>query len=64
MITAVGTPEAVLGALRQKVCDFLVKPFSVADISAAVRSAIDEHSTLKIRSYLGGAAVGTVACAL
>src|SRR5215475_10776385 len=22
MITAVGTPEAVLGALRQKVCDF------------------------------------------
>src|SRR5207245_10047630 len=36
MITAVGTPEAVLGALRQKVCDFLVKPFAVADIRAAV----------------------------
>src|SRR5215468_7906713 len=30
MITAFGTPEAVLGALRKKVCDFLVKPFGVA----------------------------------
>src|SRR5215510_12685660 len=44
MITAVGTPEAVLAALRQKVCDFLVKPFGVADIRAAIRSVIDEHS--------------------
>src|SRR5262245_59393326 len=40
MITAVGAPEAVLGALRQKVCDFLVKPFGVADIRAAVRTVI------------------------
>src|SRR5215813_6684543 len=48
MITAVGAPEAVLGALRQKVCDFLVKPFAVADIRAAVRAALDEHSTPKI----------------
>ncbi|HZF39631.1 MAG TPA: response regulator [Blastocatellia bacterium] len=48
MITAVGTPEAVLGALRQKVCDFLVKPFGVADIHAAVRAALDEHSTPEI----------------
>jgi CheY-like chemotaxis protein/anti-sigma regulatory factor (Ser/Thr protein kinase) len=48
MITAFGTPEAVLGALRQKVCDFLVKPFGVADIRAAVRAALDEHSTPEI----------------
>ncbi|MBO0857781.1 MAG: response regulator [Chloracidobacterium sp.] len=48
MITAVGTPEAVLGALRQKVCDFLVKPFSVADIRTAVRAALDEHPLPKI----------------
>jgi DNA-binding response OmpR family regulator len=48
MITAVGTPEAVLGALRQKVCDFLVKPFGVADIRAAVRSALDENSLPEI----------------
>ena len=48
MITAFGTPEAVLGALRQKVCDFLVKPFGVADIRAAIRAALDEHSTPEI----------------
>ena len=48
MITAFGTPEAVLGALRQKVCDFLVKPFGVADIRAAIRAAIDEHSLPEI----------------
>jgi DNA-binding response OmpR family regulator len=48
MITAFGTPEAVLGALRQKVCDFLVKPFGVADIRAAVRAALDEHPAPEI----------------
>jgi CheY-like chemotaxis protein/anti-sigma regulatory factor (Ser/Thr protein kinase) len=48
MITAFGTPEAVLGALRQKVCDFLVKPFVVADIRAAVRAVINEHSLPEI----------------
>src|SRR5262245_16566016 len=31
MMTAYGTPEAVLNALRKQVCDFLVKPFSLAD---------------------------------
>ncbi|HEX5082483.1 MAG TPA: response regulator [Blastocatellia bacterium] len=48
MITAFGTPEAVLGALRQKVCDFLVKPFGVADIRAAVRAVINEQSLPEI----------------
>jgi CheY-like chemotaxis protein/anti-sigma regulatory factor (Ser/Thr protein kinase) len=53
MITAFGTPEAVLGALRQKICDFLVKPFGVADIRAAVRAALDEHSTPEIEVISG-----------
>ncbi len=48
MITAFGTPEAVLGALRKKVCDFLVKPFSIADIRAAVSAALDDHSLIEI----------------
>lgn len=48
MITAFGTPEAVLGALRKKVCDFLVKPFSVADIRAAVSAVLVENSVVEI----------------
>jgi CheY-like chemotaxis protein/anti-sigma regulatory factor (Ser/Thr protein kinase) len=48
MITAFGTPEAVLGALRKKVCDFLVKPFGVADIRAAVSAALEENSVVEI----------------
>ncbi|MGH9936565.1 MAG: response regulator [Blastocatellia bacterium] len=48
MITAFGTPEAVLGALRKKVCDFLVKPFGVADIRAAVSAVLDENSVVEI----------------
>ena len=48
MITAFGTPEAVLGALRQNVCDFLVKPFGVADIRAAIRAVINEQSLPEI----------------
>jgi len=48
MITAFGTPEAVLGALRKKVCDFLVKPFSVADIRAAVSAVFEENSAPEI----------------
>lgn len=42
IITAYGTPEAVLGALRQHVCDFLIKPFSIADLRAAVSTALDD----------------------
>ncbi len=37
IITAFGTPDAVLGAIRRRVCDFLVKPFSVTEL----RSTID-----------------------
>ena len=48
MITAFGTPEAVLGALRKKICDFLVKPFGVADIRAAISAALEENSVVEI----------------
>jgi CheY-like chemotaxis protein len=42
IITAYGTPETVLGALRQRVCDFLVKPFSINDLRGAVSAAFDD----------------------
>ena len=48
VITASGTPEAVLDALRKKVCDFLVKPFGVADLRAAVSAALTENSAPEI----------------
>jgi CheY-like chemotaxis protein/anti-sigma regulatory factor (Ser/Thr protein kinase) len=48
MMTAYGTPAAVLGALRKKVCDFLVKPFSVADLRAAVAAALDDCNMIEI----------------
>ncbi|MCI0336013.1 MAG: response regulator [Acidobacteria bacterium] len=48
MITAYGTPAAVLGALRKQVCDFLVKPFSLADLRAAISAALDEGSLIDI----------------
>jgi CheY-like chemotaxis protein/anti-sigma regulatory factor (Ser/Thr protein kinase) len=48
MITAYGTPEAVLNAIRKQVCDFLVKPFSLADLRAAISSALEEHKMINI----------------
>ncbi len=42
MMTAYGTPNAVLGALKKRVCDFLVKPFSMADLRTTVSTALDE----------------------
>jgi CheY-like chemotaxis protein/anti-sigma regulatory factor (Ser/Thr protein kinase) len=48
MITAYGTPEAVLNALRKQVCDFLVKPFSLSDLRAAISTALDEDKMVKI----------------
>ncbi len=48
LITAYGTPEAVLGALRKKVCDFLVKPFSVADLRAAISASLNESPMIEI----------------
>ncbi|MBO0721912.1 MAG: response regulator [Blastocatellia bacterium] len=48
MITGYGTPEAVLSALRKQVCDFLVKPFSLSDLRAAVSTALHEDKIIKI----------------
>lgn len=42
MMTAYGTPGTVVGALRQRVCDFLVKPFSISDLRYAVNAAFDD----------------------
>jgi CheY-like chemotaxis protein len=42
MMTAYGTPGTVVGALRQRVCDFLVKPFSISDLQYAVNTAFDD----------------------
>ena len=48
MITAYGTPAAVLNALRKQVCDFLVKPFSLADLRAAVSTVLEEDNLFEI----------------
>lgn len=43
MMTAFGTPDAVLGALRKRVQDFLVKPFSLTELRSAVHQALEEQ---------------------
>lgn len=43
MMTAFGTPDTVLGALRKRVQDFLVKPFSIADLRSAISHALEEE---------------------
>jgi CheY-like chemotaxis protein/anti-sigma regulatory factor (Ser/Thr protein kinase) len=48
MITAYGTPATVLNALRKQVCDFLVKPFSLADLRAAVSTVLEEDNLFEI----------------
>ena len=42
IITAHGTPDAVVSALRQRVSDFLVKPFDLSELRAAISGALDE----------------------
>jgi two-component system, OmpR family, response regulator len=39
IMTAVSTSEAVVEALRDQACDFLAKPFSVDDLTRAVKTA-------------------------
>ena len=48
MMTGFGTPATVLGALRNKVNDFIVKPFSVADLRATINYALNECPVLDI----------------
>ncbi len=40
MMTGYGTPETVLGALRENVCDFLAKPFTLEELRSAVSTAL------------------------
>jgi anti-sigma regulatory factor (Ser/Thr protein kinase) len=39
-MTGHGTPETVIGAFRNKACDFLSKPFKMDEVKEAVRKAI------------------------
>jgi len=48
MITANGTPAAVFGALRKKVCDFLIKPLTLPDLRSAVSAALDNCGLIEI----------------
>jgi CheY-like chemotaxis protein len=48
MTTAHGTPEAIIGALREQVCDFLPKPFSIAELRDAVSHALLAASPVEI----------------
>lgn len=40
MLTPEGAPEAVIGALREHICDILPKPFSPDDLRDTVKSAL------------------------
>ena len=40
IITAYGTPDAVLGAIRRRVCDFLIKPFSVSELRSTIETVM------------------------
>ncbi|HZN10905.1 MAG TPA: response regulator [Blastocatellia bacterium] len=48
MMTAHGTPDAIIGALRERVCDFLVKPFTISELRGAVSSALATCPPVKI----------------
>mgnify|MGYP001272989460 FL=1 len=48
MITGFGMPEAVLVAMRKRVCDFIAKPFSIADLKAAVSTALGNDPPVEI----------------
>ncbi len=48
VITAHDTPELVLGALRRRICDFLVKPFSVAELRASIESVFTNCPMIRI----------------
>lgn len=48
MITAHGTPDTVLGAMRKKICDFLVKPFSISELRASVNTVFESCPMVNI----------------
>jgi CheY-like chemotaxis protein len=48
MMTAPNTPEAVLGALREHICDILTKPFTATELSEAVSSTLSSCPVAKV----------------
>ncbi|HYP26054.1 MAG TPA: response regulator [Blastocatellia bacterium] len=42
------TPEAVIGAFRNKACDFLSKPFELEELRTAVRAALERNIECQI----------------
>jgi CheY-like chemotaxis protein len=48
MITGHGTPEAVINALRKRICDFLVKPFSLNELRASVNTVFSSCPMIDI----------------
>lgn len=40
IMSALSTPEAAVGALREQACDFLVKPFDLTELTSVVESAL------------------------
>jgi len=41
IMTAMTTPRAAIGAMREQACDFLAKPFDMDELLSAVKSAVD-----------------------
>lgn len=53
IMTAITTPEAAVSALREQACDFLVKPFDLAELSAAIEAAlklVPQHVQIEVLS--------------
>jgi two-component system, OmpR family, response regulator len=48
IMTALTTPEAAVGAMREHACDFLVKPFDLPQLNSAIATAL-KHSPQEIR---------------
>jgi len=48
VMTGHGTPETVIGAFRNKACDFLSKPFKMDEVKEAVRKAISSECVPEI----------------
>jgi DNA-binding response OmpR family regulator len=48
VMTGHGTPDTVIGAFRNKACDFLSKPFRVDEMKEAVRKAIAREGAAEI----------------
>ena len=52
MVTAFGTVESAVEAMRQGAFDYLLKPFSLTEIEARVEKAIEQRRLLTENSYL------------